>query len=152
MNGNTKTQLPNNVEGALFGSWLSSHRTCNEKRFARALYAGGVRRAQLTCAGWCGEPLNVDGLIVHSNSIQVSPMCRLPPVPPWKIHGDPLLWAILRHLNIPFSGGAEKHWAQASWLPRPEKERYKVSYWEWSHMSLPMVVLYLNKIVELEGP
>ena len=133
-------ELPHSVEIEIGGrSFLSPGRSCAEKRFALALIAGGVKNVNLSTSYWCGEPPSRDGCLMNTNSIEAHGGKR--------INGDHILWALLRNLDIPFSGGgsAINNWAQASWLPR--KDGYHNEFYR---MNLPMVVCYFNTMRDIK--
>ena len=116
-------------------------RLCTEKLFAMALLVGGAKRVELGAGGWCDRPLDADGLLLCEHSIHVYP--PLPGGPVDELVQRSLLWRMLGFLGIRFSGGTNDEYSQASWLP--QKNAFNV----WDKMSLPLVVLYFQKLKEL---
>jgi hypothetical protein len=136
-----KSILPDKVEHELYGcSYLHPTRTSPEKSFALALLAGGVKSVKLSASYLCDGPNNRDGCLVSRLSIEA--------IGGERVGRDHMLWAILRRLNISFSGsGNGKDWAQASWHPESHNSSERDAYYRL--LDLPMVVCYFNALKDL---
>lgn len=131
----------------LNGGWFHGHsRICPEKLLAFALYRAGVKRLYLSSSHWLGREPCTDGLVLETTSIVAEPFIKLPG------SDTNVLWALLRHVGIGYSGcagtAADGDYMQASWNVKSTKHA-GLPYWV--TMNLALLVCYFDEIVKLEG-
>lgn len=139
------TKLPDKVEKALFPGYIRST-TDYERRFALAMYEGGIKEVKLSESFIAGQTGDIDCLKLSTLSIVTFPYVA------GSDNKRPLLWCILDRLDIAFGGGAGDHgedggMVQASWSCHPKTTNVGFG---WRFMSLPLVVCYFNDIKRLK--
>lgn len=112
------------------------------KSFAHALILGKITSAKLSESYYIGEKPTVNSLLLTNNSI----ITYFKPLDD-NNYSRPILYQILEHLNIPFSGCADnsKGYAQASWLNCTLENDPNVDIY-YKHINLPLVICYFDTI------